>query len=133
VVPERATTVDELAVAIRRAYEAGKGHALVVVAEGVAQGVDALASAFLARQAELGFEIRVTKIGHVQRGAAPGAFDRLLASRLGAAAAECAMRGEHGVLIGLRGQEILGTPLAEVVGRVKPIPEHLLDLARLLV
>jgi 6-phosphofructokinase 1 len=132
VVPERSTTVDDLADCIRRAYETGKGHALLVVAEGAALGTDALASAFLARQAELGFEIRVTKIGHVQRGAAPGAFDRLLASRLGAAAAERALSGEYGVLVGLHGQEVLATPLAQVAGRTKPVPEHLFDLARLL-
>jgi 6-phosphofructokinase 1 len=132
VVPERPVTVDELATVIRRAYEGGKGHALVVIAEGAALGTDALAGAFLARQAELGFEIRVTKIGHVQRGAAPGAFDRLLASRLGAAAAERAVSGERGVVLGLRGQDILATPLAQVAGRTKPIPEHLFDLARLL-
>lgn len=132
VVPERPTSVDELATCIRRAYEDGKGHALLVVAEGAALGADALASAFLARRAELGFEIRVTKIGHVQRGAEPGAFDRLLASRLGAAAAERAVAGEHGVLVGLRGQDVGLTPLDQVAGRTKPTPEHLFDLARLL-
>jgi 6-phosphofructokinase 1 len=132
VVPERATSVDDLAAAIRGAYEAGKGHALVVVAEGAVLGTDALESAFIARHEELGFEIRVTKIGHVQRGAAPGAFDRMLASRLGAAAAERAVGGEHGVLIGLRGQDIQETPLSEVAGRAKPTPEHLFDLAGLL-
>jgi 6-phosphofructokinase 1 len=104
----------------------------VVVAEGAALGTDALANAFLARRAELGFEIRVTRIGHVQRGAGPGAFDRLLASRLGAAAAERAVSGEHGVLVGLQGQEILTTPLSEVAERTKPVPEHLFDLAHLL-
>jgi 6-phosphofructokinase 1 len=129
VVPERATTVDEIAAVIRRAHETGKGHALVVVAEGAALGTDALASAFLARRAELGFEIRVTKIGHVQRGAAPGVFDRLLASRLGAAATERAMSGEHGVLLGLSARDILSTPLSEVPGRSKEIPEYLFDLA----
>jgi 6-phosphofructokinase 1 len=132
VVPERPTTVDDLAAVIRRAHQAGKGHALVVVAEGATLGTDALASAFRTRQSELGFEVRVTKIGHVQRGAAPGSFDRLLASRLGTAAAEHAVSGDHGVLIGLRGHDIGATPLPQVAGRTKSTPEHLFDLARLL-
>jgi len=80
----------------------------------------------------LGFELRVTILGHVQRGGAPGAFDRLLATRLGAAATEHLARGEHGVLVGLLKGEMAATPLAEVVANKKPLDLRLLELARVL-
>ena len=60
----------------------------------------------------LGFDLRVTKLGHVQRGGAPGAFDRLLGTRLGAAATEQLAAGGQGVLMGLLKGEIAATPLA---------------------
>jgi 6-phosphofructokinase 1 len=74
----------------------------------------------------------VTILGHVQRGGAPSAFDRLLATRLGAAAVERLAAGVHGVLIGWIKSEIAVTPLAEVVGRRKPLDVDLLQLAHIL-
>jgi 6-phosphofructokinase 1 len=65
-------------------------------------------------------------------GGAPGAFDRLLATRLGAAAVERLADGEHGVLMGLRDGAISATPLAEVVANAKPLDLGLLDLAQVL-
>jgi len=74
----------------------------------------------------------VTTLGHVQRGGTPSAFDRLLATRLGAAATEYLGRGEHGILAGQVKGEIAATPLAEVVAGEKPLDRHLLELARVL-
>lgn len=71
---------------------------------------------FLEHRARLQFELRVTKLGHVQRGGAPTAFDRVLASRLGAGAIDRFLAGESGILIGMQRGEITATPLAEVVG-----------------
>jgi 6-phosphofructokinase 1 len=84
------------------------------------------------RRERLGFELRVTILGHMQRGGAPTFSDRMLATRLGAAAVEKLARGEHGVLVGtIRGQ-ITTTPLAEVVDRQKPLDTELLELAGIL-
>ena len=80
----------------------------------------------------LGFELRVTILGHVQRGGAPGAFDRLLATRLGAAAVERLCRGESGVLVGLLEGKVAATPLAEVVATRKSLDLSLFELARVL-
>ena len=88
----------------RRAYERGKTHACAVVAEGAAYNADKLASYFEEQKARIGYELRTTKLGHVQRGGAPTAYDRLLASRLGAGAVDALARGETGVLVGY-GQE----------------------------
>lgn len=132
VIPEIETEPEALAQELRGAYERGKTHALVVIAEGAAYNATKLAAYFRENEKRLGFELRVTILGHVQRGGAPGAFDRLLATRLGAAAVGALARGEHGVLVGwIRGQ-VATTPLAEVAGKVKPLEPELLELARIL-
>ena len=85
---------------------------------------------FLEHRDRLQFELRVTKLGHVQRGGAPTAFDRVLASRLGAGAVDRLLAGERGILIGMQRGEITATPLAEVVGKQKPLNAELFHLAR---
>jgi 6-phosphofructokinase 1 len=131
-VPEAPLEPEEVAADIHAAYQRGKSHALVVVAEGAKYDVDALSQYFKAHQSRLGFDIRACKLGHVQRGGAPGVSDRMLATRLGAGAVEHLERGHHGALIGLVDGRIVATPLAEVVGRTKPVDLSLLELARTL-
>jgi 6-phosphofructokinase 1 len=132
ILPEFETDPEVVAVALRAGYERGKPHALVVVAEGARYNAEGLARYFERHRERLGFELRVTILGHVQRGGAPGAFDRLLATRLGAGAVERLDRGEHGVLIGLLKGEITATPLEEVVARRKPLDPKLIELAQVL-
>ena len=129
-IPEFETDPKAVAIELQAAYERGKPHALVVVAEGAQHNATELARIF--EQEELGFELRVTIIGHVQRGAAPSAFDRLLGTRFGAAATKRLADGEHGILIGLLKGEISSTPLAEVVSQSKPLDPKLFELARVL-
>ncbi len=132
VIPEVETDPEALALELRAAYERGKAHALVVVAEGARYNAEGLARYFEAHRDRLGFELRVTVLGHVQRGGAPSAFDRLLATRLGAAATARLARGEHGVMMGLVKGEITSTPLDEVVSTAKPLDLSLLQLAKVL-
>jgi 6-phosphofructokinase 1 len=132
VLPEIETDPEKLAAVMRRAYEVGKAHALVVVAEGARYDAAALASYFAEHRARLGFELRVTTLGHVQRGGAPTAFDRLLATRLGATAIECLAQRRDGVLVGLLDGDVRETPLAEVVMGKKSIDERLFHLAEVL-
>lgn len=129
VLPERPCDPEDLARDLRTAYDRGKPHALVVVAEGARYNATALVDYFQAHRGRLGFELRLTILGHVQRGGAPGVFDRLLGTRLGAAAVEQLARGERGVLVGLQGRDILPTPLEEVAGRKKKLDTSLLELA----
>jgi 6-phosphofructokinase 1 len=132
VIPEVETNPETLATELRGAYGRGKAHALVVVAEGAQYIAVALAHYFQEHHERLGFDLRVTILGHVQRGGAPNAYDRLLATRLGADAVERVARGEHGILIGLVKGEIAATPLAEVVANKKLLDQRLLELARML-
>lgn len=131
-VPEVPQEPEAVAAEIHDAYRRGKSHAVVIVAEGAAHDADALAHYFKTHESRLGFDMRVCKLGHVQRGGAPGVSDRMLATRLGVAAVEHLRRGEHGVLVGQVGGGLQATPLAEVALRTKPLDLELLALARTL-
>jgi 6-phosphofructokinase 1 len=132
VLPEVSTDPEEIALELKDAYERGKSHAIVVVAEGAHYNAQRLTKYFEEHQARLGFEVRSTILGHMQRGGTPGAFDRLLATRLGSAAVERLAMGQSGVLVGLLKGEIRATPLAEVVSSKKPLDLYLVKLAQTL-
>lgn len=132
IIPEVETDPETLAGELRDAYRRGKPHALIVVAEGAQYNAERLIRHFAEHRQKFGFELRATILGHVQRGGTPGAFDRLLATRFGAAAVKHLAQGEHGVLIGLNKGEITATPLTEVVATRKPLDLSLLELAKML-
>jgi len=132
VLPEVETDPEAVAQCLRLAYERGKSHAIVVVAEGARYNAEGLAQYFREEQERLCFELREVTLGHIQRGGTPGAFDRLLATRLAAGATEHIARKDYGVLIGLIKDEIVGTPLSEIVGKKKILDPGLLALASVL-
>ena len=131
-IPEREVEPHEVAERLRAAYQRGKTHALVVVAEGAKHGAQAIVRHVAEHRATIGFGLRVTTLGHVVRGGVPTAADRILATRLGAAAIEQLVRGASGMLVGLRGNDIVATPLADIAGRTKGVDQKLLELARVL-
>ena len=131
-VPEVETDPEEVAESLRLAYEHGKAHAIIVVAEGAKYNAEALIHFFEKHKDRLGFKIRATILGHVQRGGDPGAFDRILASRFGNGAIEAIDRGEFGVLVGLNKGQITTTPLEEVVSSKRQISMEMVNLAQLL-
>jgi 6-phosphofructokinase 1 len=130
--PEVDTEPEALAKELHASYLRGKPHALVVVAEGATYNAEAMATYFRTHKDQCRFDLRVTKLGHVQRGGTPGAFDRILATRLGNGATDALARGERGVLVGFIKGEITTTPLADVVGKQKPLDPRLVDLAGVL-
>ena len=132
IIPEKETNPDAAAAQLRAAYDKGKAAAIMVVAEGARYNAEGMAHFFEVHRKRLGFEMRTTRLGYVQRGGAPGSFDRLLGTLLGAAATECLARGEHGVLVGYLKGGIATTPLAEVVANRKPLDLGLLEMARVL-
>jgi 6-phosphofructokinase 1 len=132
VIPEAEMAPDAVASALRGAWDRGKSHAIVVVAEGARNNAEALARYFDVHARRLGFELRVTRLGHIQRGGSPCAFDRLIATRLGAAAIEHAVAGKHGVLLGLVGGEVAATEFDAVLQRHKVLDPALLKLAEVL-
>jgi 6-phosphofructokinase 1 len=132
VIPEAPVEPEQVAADVQAAHQRGKHHAIAIVAEGAAHDADALAQYFQLHKARLGFDFRVCKLGHVQRGGAPGVTDRMLATRLGAAAIEQFDAGHHGVLVGLVQGRLVATPLPEVVSGSKPLDLSLHELARVL-
>ncbi|MBI5958596.1 MAG: 6-phosphofructokinase [Chloroflexi bacterium] len=131
-IPEFETSPETVADVIAKAYERGKKHALIVVAEGAKHGVIELEAYFKEHNERLGFDVRATTLGHVQRGGTPGAFDRLLGTRLGAMAVEQIAAGNFGVLVGQVKGTITATPHADIVDRVKPLDPKLFELANVL-
>jgi 6-phosphofructokinase 1 len=132
VIPEIEIEPGRVAEEIRRAYDRGKPHAIVVVAEGAKYNAARLSAYFEGQAVRLGFALRVTTLGYVQRGGEPTFADRFLGTRLGAGAAERMARGEFGVLVGLRRGEVESTPLDEVVSRKTKLDTSLLNLAGIL-
>lgn len=132
VLPEVETDPESLARTLRAAYDRGKHHAIVVVAEGAHYNAEKLSAYFREHRQRLCFELRDVKLGHVQRGGTPGAFDRLLATRFASAATEHIAHNQFGVLVGLLHGEITATPLAQIVGKQKPLDSCLLKLAGVL-
>jgi 6-phosphofructokinase 1 len=81
-------------------------------------------------EARTGYETRLTTLGHVQRGGTPTAFDRVLATRFGVAAIDAVHRGEFGVMVALRGTEIVTVPIAEATGSLKTVDTSLYEVAQ---
>ena len=130
--PELQVSAAEIADRLKAAYERGKTHAIVVIAEGVKENAAAILAHFERDKRMVGFELRATVLGHVVRGAPPTAVDRFLATRLGVHAVKSLSENVSGVLIGYQKSEVTRTPLGEIAGRTKPISTDLLELARVL-
>jgi 6-phosphofructokinase 1 len=132
VVPEAETSPSAVAEELRDAYQRGKSHGIVVVAEGSRNNADALARYFQEHQERLGFELRVTRLGHIQRGGSPCAFDRLLATQLGAAAISYVAEGRFGMLLGMQSGAVVGRLLDALPEGPKPLDRSLFELAHTL-
>ncbi len=129
-VPERpGPPVEEIAAAVSEAYVHGKHHCIMVVAEGWKPGTRAVEEYLHTYKDDLGFDVRVTVLGHVQRGGRPSAFDRLLATRMGAFAVEHLLSGESGHMAALRGSQLEPFPLADAVAKLRPLDMRLLELS----
>jgi len=130
--PEHELLPADVAARLRDAYRRGKTHALAVIAEGAKCGVHELMEYYGQHRKLIGFDLRVTRLGHVVRGGIPSAADRVLATRLGAAAVETLANGRHGVLVGIIKGDVAVTPLADIAGRMRPADASLLELARVM-
>lgn len=128
--PEEPLDPKAVAETLAASQARGKTSSIVVVAEGAyPEGASGLLKAI---QGYMALEARVTVLGHIQRGGSPTAKDRVLASRLGAAAVEALTGGASGVMVGEVEGEVEITPLKEAVERRKDIRRDLLALSRVL-
>jgi 6-phosphofructokinase 1 len=147
-IPEHPFDLEEVCASLQRRHRGTNSFSIVVVAEGARPqegtlqipeypvdrygwprmgGIANLIAPEIERRT--GFETRVIILGHLQRGGTPTAYDRVLATRLGVAAADLAEGGEWGRMVALRGPNMADIPLAEAVAERKLVPEHLYQLA----
>ena len=127
-IPEISYNLREISLKLKEGYQRGKTHCIIIIAEGIGKTYEV--SKFL--EDKIGFETRVTILGYLQRGGSPSAFDRLLASRLGAAAVEHLLKGETSKMVGLMGNKIEATDLEVVLSEQKIISQDLYNLALML-
>jgi 6-phosphofructokinase 1 len=130
VTPEFEMEPSEVVKELRRAHRSGKRYALVVITDGAKNNTAKIAAYIREHIDEAEFELRVTILGHVQRGGSPNTFDRILATRFGVAAVGLMRAGESGTLVGLRDGKIAYTPLGEVVSNKKALDAELWKMGR---
>jgi 6-phosphofructokinase 1 len=131
-IPEENIGLDVLISSLKKSKSAGKTSSIIVVAEGDKTGENVFELAKSVEKEFPNYEIRVSVLGHMQRGGSPTCFDRVLASRMGVKAVECLMDGEKGVMIGLNNGKINLTPLkAAIKGKTK-INSELLKVSQIM-
>ncbi len=130
-IPEQKDSIEDLFNAFESAREKGKISSIVVVAEGEKLGgVYDLAKFTQMKYPE--FDVRVTVLGHIQRGGSPTVADRVLASRLGVAAVEGLMIGKSNVMAGMLSSKIVYTPIEEAIKKHNEIDQELIKVADIL-
>ncbi|MGB9735765.1 MAG: 6-phosphofructokinase [bacterium] len=128
IVPEVPYDIKAIGEKLRKRYEERRSNSIIIVAEGAT-------SAYQIEKElkdEIGFETRVTVLGHIQRGGSPSVFDRLIASQFGYYAIDFLNKGGSGRMVGLIKDDIVFTPFQEAISKVKPIRKELLTIMELL-
>ena len=128
VIPEMGYDLAEICSRIMRGIKRDKMHSIIIVAEGAAN----IYEMNKAITKQTGVETRVTVLGHIQRGGSPSAVDRLLGSRMGAAAVDWLTEGKSGYFTALKGQDIVPVSLDSCFAGQKQFPEDLYRLALIL-
>lgn len=129
IIPEISTETDQLAELIENGFRKSKNSSIVLVAESPVTG-GAMGLAERVKNEYPGYDVRVSILGHLQRGGSPTAHDRILASRMGAAAIDALMEDQRNVMIGIKNDEIVYVPFSKAIKNDKPINRELLSTLR---
>ena len=129
IIPEISTEVDQLEELIKNGFRKSKNSSIVLVAESPITG-GAMALAERVKNEYPQYDVRVTILGHLQRGGSPTAVDRILASRMGAAAIDALLEDQRNVMIGISNDEIVYVPFSKAIKNDKPINRDLLNTLR---
>ena len=130
IIPEVATQYDQLKALVDNGFRKSKSSAMVIVTESPEGGALKLAERVNKEYPE--YDVRVSVLGHLQRGGSPSAADRILASRLGFAAIEALKEGQRNVMMGIHNDHVVNIPFAKAIKKDKPIDEELLTVLRVL-
>ena len=131
IIPEISTEVDQLADLIQNGFRKSKNSSIVLVAESPITG-GAMGMAERVKNEYPQYDVRVSILGHLQRGGSPTATDRILASRMGAAAIDALLEDQRNVMIGVHNDEIVYVPFFKAIKNDKPIDRSLLKTLRTL-
>ena len=131
IIPEEETSFDELWELLEEGGKTNKKSNLVVVAEGSKIG-DAHALAKLVKERSSYFDIKVTVLGHLQRGGAPTYFDRVMASHMGVGAVEGLLQGKTDVMVGVRDRKIVYNKFDDIMSKIHEIDAESLRIAKIL-
>ena len=129
IIPEISTEHDQLAELIERGFRKSKNSSIVLVSESPVTG-GAMGLAERVRKEYPQYDVRVTILGHLQRGGSPTALDRILASRMGAAAIDALLEGQRNVMIGDDDEKMIYVPFSKAIAGKKPIDYDLLETLR---
>ena len=129
IIPEISTQVDQLAELIKNGFRKSKNSSIVLVAESPITG-GAMGLAQRVEEDYPNYDVRVSILGHLQRGCSPTAHDRILASRMGAAAIDALQDDQRNVMIGIKNDEIVYVPFTKAIKKDKPINPDLVGTLR---
>ena len=127
IIPEDQTDTDQLEEFISRGFRKTKNSSIVIVTESP-NGKGATYYAERVKREYPQYDVRVTILGHLQRGGSPSANDRILASRLGYASIQALLEGQRNVMIGIRNDEVVYVPFTEAIKKNKPIDKSLISV-----
>lgn len=128
-IPEQNMGRERLLESLSRSKKSGKTSSIVVVSEGDQIGKNIFGLAEYIEENLKEYEVRVTVLGHIQRGGSPSCFDRVLASRLGVGAVDALLRGETNVMIGIVHNKIISVPFSEAIKGSNEIDNELIRVA----
>lgn len=131
IIPERAFETDQLGELISNGFRKSKNSSLVLVTEGDITG-GAMAMAERVKTEYPQYDVRVTILGHVQRGGSPTAADRILASRMGAAAIDALLDDQRNVMIGIQNDQIVYVPFSKAIKKNRPVNDNLITTLKIL-
>ena len=131
IIPEDRTDIDQLAQYIGRGIRKSKNSSIVLVSESKKDG-GAMHYAERVRKEYPEYDVRVTILGHLQRGGRPSAYDRILASRLGVATVEALKEGQRNIMIGVKNDQIVYVPISKAVKIDKPLDPELINVLTVL-
>ena len=128
-IPEQNMGRERLVASLKRNKKSGKTSSIVVVSEGDKVGKNIFDVAEYIENNLEGYEVRVTVLGHVQRGGSPSCRDRIFASRLGVSAVDALLRGESNVMVGIKNNKVVSIPFSETIKGDNEIDTELLRVA----
>jgi 6-phosphofructokinase 1 len=131
-IPEEDSSLEDLVKLLKRGTKRSKLFSIVIVAEGNQMGTVYDIAQQISEKIEVYDDIKVTVIGHLQRGGSPSAFDRVLASILGFSAVEALMAGKTGMMVGIKNNSIHYTPFEDAINKRKHMNKDLLRMSHIM-